>query len=233
MKTPLLLALISAALTLGAAIGPLPDDLAPIGLCALLAALAISALQIRRGPRASLRAKSDKVIAVDGSNLLYWQGETPSLDTVAKILRQLEANGRTPKIWFDANAGYLVANRYLRAEELARMLKIDKANVIVAAKGEPADPLILAAAKRHGWPVLSNDRYRDWHEAFPFITEEGRLLRGRLQDGVLRLDPAFAPRPAAQPKPSALSGPGERRPTAARRRPAATGQRTRRREPRL
>lgn len=232
MKTPLLLVACCLVLTVMAAAAPAaPAELTLIALCALFAALVLALSAWWRGTQSPSRQRGGKPIAVDGSNLLYWQGDKPQLATVAQILRQLEEQGRHPKIWFDANVGYLVAERYLNAEDLARMLKIDRQDVIIAPKGQPADPLILQAALRRGMPVLSNDRYRDWHEAFPGITAPGALLQGRLSNGQLRLDPAFAQKPERATPKNPLSIPGERRATQPR--PGKTEPESRRREPRF
>jgi hypothetical protein len=58
----------------------------------------------------------------------------------------------------------------------------------VAPKGSPADPLLLGDAARLGTGVVSNDRYRDWAEAFPSVTQPGVLVRGRITDGAAQLD---------------------------------------------
>lgn len=215
MRTPLLLTLVCAICTAAAAALPLPDWVLPVALCATLAALLL-ALRPSRRPDRGKAGRTGRPIAVDGSNVLYWKGDAPHLATVADVLLLLEAQGRAPKVWFDANVGYLVAKRYLNATELAKMLKIDPSQVVVAPKGEPADPLILEHALRRDMQILSNDRFRDWQERFPAVTEPGRLLRGQYAKGQLRLDPAFAPKreaPAARPA-SPLSVPGERRATA-------------------
>ncbi len=126
-------------------------------------------------------------IVVDGSNVMYWDRETPSLDTVRQVLRAVEAEGLVPLVWFDANAGHVVEGRYLRPETLARKLGLRQGQVLVAPKGTPADPLLLDEAARLGARVVTNDRFRDWAEEHPMVQEPHRFVRGRVRDGVARL----------------------------------------------
>jgi hypothetical protein len=140
-------------------------------------------------------------IVVDGSNVMYWVDETPSLDTVRKVVTALRAEGFQPVVWFDANAGYLTLGRYLGPDLLSGQIGVARRQVFVAEKGVPADPLILRGAERLGARVVTNDRYRDWVERFPQVQEPGFLVRGRIRDGavLLRLEvpAAEADRPAA------------------------------------
>jgi hypothetical protein len=182
----LLLALTCAGLSL-AFFGPVPS--LPLVASAVVAVLAAVfwVLGWRRRPPVPW-------IVVDGSNVMYWEAETPSLDTVRHVLRAVEAEGLVPLVWFDANVGYLVGGRYLRPEKLAKKLGLRQGQVLVAPSGTPADPLLLDEATRLGARVVTNDRFRDWAAAHPIVREPGMLVRGRVRDGTptLALHP---PRP--------------------------------------
>lgn len=143
------------------------------------------------------RTGSVRWIIVDGSNVMYWDRETPSLETVREVLRAVEAEGFVPLVWFDANAGHVVAGQYLRPEKLAKKLGLRQGQVLVAPKGTPADPLLLEEAARLGVPIVSNDRFRDWAEDHPMVQEPDRFVRGHLRDGVARLAHGGGARPAA------------------------------------
>jgi hypothetical protein len=123
-------------------------------------------------------------IVVDGSNVMYWEAETPSLDTVRLVLRAVEAEGLVPLVWFDANVGYLIGGAYLGPEKLAKKLRLRQGQVLVAPRGTPADPLLLEEAARLGARVVTNDRFRDWAAAHPIVLEPGVLVRGRVRDGM-------------------------------------------------
>jgi hypothetical protein len=172
MIVPLILFLLSAAAGLAAWSLP-PDERLPLLAVAILLAGAGVALLVRRAIR-----PLGQLVLIDGSNVMHWGG-TPEVETVAAVVADLKERGLRPVVWFDANAGYLLAERYLGPAALARLLHLPARQVFVAPKGTPADPLILEAAVALQAQVVTNDRYRDWAEAHPIVTEHGRLIRGR------------------------------------------------------
>lgn len=117
-------------------------------------------------------------IVVDGSNVLYWEGNTPDLRSVAHVIGALKSEGYDPVVRFDANVGYKIGNGYMGPGPLADFLGLPRKRVFVASKGVPADPLLLEGAGRLGARVVTNDRYRDWEGDFPQVREEGFLVRG-------------------------------------------------------
>ncbi len=128
------------------------------------------------------RRPARRRIVVDGSNVLHWGG-TPSMTTVANVVRQLRDHDLAPLVWFDANVGYLVWARYAGPAVLARQLRLPVSDVRVAPKGTPADPLLLREARSLCAAVVTNDRYRDWADQFPDIAEPGFFVRGTIENG--------------------------------------------------
>ena len=149
-----------------------------------LAALFLLVQQVRRN-RAN--AKADWVV-LDGSNVMHWKDGTPHMDPVKEVLACLTAQGFTPGVVFDANAGYLLSGRYRHDGWLSRTLGLPEDRVMVVNKGEPADRKILTAARDMGAFVVTNDRYRDWAEDFPEVKMSEHLARGGYRDGNLWLD---------------------------------------------
>jgi len=127
-------------------------------------------------------------VVIDGSNVMFWQDEVPSLSTVSAVVGEVKRAGLTPLVWFDANAGYKVGDHYMNPRDLSRAIGVSRKQVRVAPKGSPADPLLLEDAAKLGTGVVSNDRYRDWAEAFPSVTQPGVLVRGRVQAGTAQLE---------------------------------------------
>lgn len=126
-------------------------------------------------------------IVVDGSNVMHWDRDTPSLATVGHVIGVLEGHGFTPVVWFDANVGYLVSDRYMGPDRLARHIGVTASHVFVAPKGTPADPLLLEGAGQLQARVVTNDRFRDWADDHPVVREPGFLVGGRIVDGSLTL----------------------------------------------
>lgn len=138
--------------------------------------------------RAALGRDRPKWIVVDGSNVLHWNGNVPQIDTLREVLGHLVDQGYTPGVVFDANAGYLIADRYLNDRALARLLGLPAERVMVVDKGTPADPTVLAAARDLGARIVSNDRYRDWADQHPELADPHLLIRGEYRNGALWMD---------------------------------------------
>lgn len=165
------------------ALGPLAGYLPELGLgLALLLVWALLEARRRRG-----RAKS--WVVIDGSNVMHWRDNSPSLETLREVIAACQKLGFETGVVFDANAGYKLADRYIDDPEFARLLRLPVAQVLVVARGEPADPVILSAARDQGAKIVTNDRYLDWHETFPEAAEPGHLIRGGYRGGVLWLAP--------------------------------------------
>lgn len=143
--------------------------------------------QRRLVPRRHKRAP--KMIVVDGSNVMHWKDNSAQLATLQEVLRALEARGYAPGVVFDANAGYKISDSYRHDFAFGKMLGLPKDRVMVVPRGEPADPVILAAAREHGVLVVSNDRFRDWATDFPEVADPAHFLRGGYSEGVLWLQP--------------------------------------------
>lgn len=137
-----------------------------------------------------LRSADPSYVIVDGSNVMHWKGGTPSLDPVRAVLRDLSAQGLTPGVIFDANAGYKIADRYLDDRAFASLLDLSAENAVVVPKGTQADEYILDAARKMRARIVTNDRFRDWVDRFPEVREAGLLIRGGYRDGALWLDRA-------------------------------------------
>jgi len=203
MQTPILLLLLCFSAMVYSM--PMPDEPAGPGfllasvvtLAALLiwmrAAFAarIPILRRRRRRRksgAGIPPAERRWVVIDGSNVMFWQDETPSLSTVSAVVGEVKKAGLTPLVWFDANAGYKVGDRYMNPGDLSRAIGVPKKHVRVAPKGSPADPLLLEDAAKLGTGVVSNDRYRDWAESYPSVMQPGVLVRGRMEGGAALLD---------------------------------------------
>lgn len=137
-------------------------------------------------------------ILVDGSNVMWWDGDTPKVETLVAVLALLQRRGFKPGVIFDATAGHRLFGRYRDDGFMARALDLPEAQVFVVPKGESADRFLLTAARDRGTVIVTNDRYREWLEDFPFAAEPGRLMRGGFADGALWLgeDPRPTPRRA-------------------------------------
>ena len=143
--------------------------------------------------------KAGRVIVIDGSNVMHWNGGGPHIDTVRAVVNHLSALGFSPGGVFDANAGHILTGKYRHHAALGAMLGLPEDRVMVVDKGTPADPIILAAAHDAGAQIVTNDRYRDWAETHALVRETGRLVRGGYSGGKLWLDASLEVVLAATP----------------------------------
>ncbi len=193
MRVPLLIVIASGiALAVAWVVPSLSDVLLLAGPAAVAGViLVIRALLARRA--------SPRSILIDGSNVLYWNGGTPQIDTLRAVVGQLTERGFAPHVVFDANAGYLVAGKYQHYGAMGALLGLPEDRVIVVAKGSPADPVLLAAAREMGARIVTNDRYRDWVAAYPEVAEPGFLIRGGFTSGAVWINleerAGISPRP--------------------------------------
>lgn len=133
----------------------------------------------------------ENAVIIDGSNVMHWKDGTPDLATVRLVVDQPTVKGFTPGVVFDANAGYLLTGKYQHDGSLSRDLGLHEDKVMVVAKGTPADPAILTAARDMKARVVTNDRFRDWTGDFPEIRTPGHLISGSIKGRqvYLRLSP--------------------------------------------
>jgi len=137
----------------------------------------------KRKPRPPL-----SYVFIDGSNVMYWDGQSPKIETVRDAVRLLVEKGYTPGVMFDANAGYHVSDGYRHDHEFAQMLGLPRDQVIVVGKGVQADPHLLQAARDLKAMIVTNDRFRDWAKDFPEVRTRGHLIHGGYHKGRLWLD---------------------------------------------
>lgn len=155
--------------------------IAVIAVALVLVYLLLLLLQPPRRPKP--RASAEPWILVDGSNVMHWQDNTPQLAPVQSVVAHLMALGYVPGVVFDANAGWKLVGRYLHDGDFARLLGLERRQVLVVSKGTPADPFLLATAQDFDARIVTNDRYRDWAEAHPKVLEPGFLIRGGMREG--------------------------------------------------
>ena len=127
-------------------------------------------------------------VVVDGSNVMYWKTAKPQLDAVSDVVTALTNTGWSVVIVFDANAGYLVSDRYRHDSYFAKALGLPTGQVMVVPKGTPADPFILKAARLYQATVVTNDLYRDWTDEFPEVQKQGFLTPVKKKNGDLWLE---------------------------------------------
>lgn len=133
-------------------------------------------------PAAKTGGVPENAIVVDGSNVMHW-GNAPSVPVLSRVLQDLVGKGYNPVVFFDASAGYRLADRYYDEAKLAEVTGIPQRQICVVHKGVVADEWILMFATDHGLRIVTNDQFRDWRVAFPHAAKKGVLVRGAWRQG--------------------------------------------------
>lgn len=185
MKMTAFLLLVSLGFFAAALTQPEFESLYWAGIAGLFGAALAFALDLLGSLRRRLSGKGSRrrpgarpLVVVDGSNVMYWKDNTPQIETIQAAVFELDRRGFEVGVIFDANAGYLLTDRYQHDQFFSRTLGLPQDRVMVVPKGTPADPFILTAARDMGARIVTNDRFRDWAQDFPEVRNEGFLIPG-------------------------------------------------------
>lgn len=124
-------------------------------------------------------------IAVDGSNVLFWQGGQKLVHVPLLVTRALIARRFDPVVYFDHSI-----HLHMPKEAIEALTAL--APVVIADKGTPADALLLETIGKG--QIVSNDRYRDWRAKYPQLRNDalvtGSIGKGRRVQFSKKLRPA-------------------------------------------
>ncbi|WP_299566766.1 hypothetical protein [uncultured Sulfitobacter sp.] len=120
---------------------------------------------------------SVRTLLVDGSNVLYWRGAGPDMETVRLVTDALRMRGHVPLVLFDHSVGRIRGDRALHD---ALDLRADAVRVM--PRGTPADGALLAHADAEGLQIVSRDRFRVWASEVPNLRRNW-LVTGRIEKG--------------------------------------------------
>jgi Zc3h12a-like Ribonuclease NYN domain len=116
-------------------------------------------------------AEAREVVIIDGANVAYEErsaGGKPKLSNLLKVRRELEERGLEAVILVDASLKYDIDDQ----TQLETLIRSQQVRQVPA--GTDADYFIIQLADQFDARVVTNDRYRDYLEQYPWIT--GRRL---------------------------------------------------------
>ncbi|APE44975.1 hypothetical protein BOO69_17350 [Sulfitobacter alexandrii] len=166
---------------------PLDQENGPVwGVVALLVLVAFLLSRRGRAPgpaRAAaanqVKAKDRKDIVIDGTNVLYWDGEAAELASLRIVVGALLDRGWAPVVFLDASSRHHLKDKSLDEQAFAKSLGLPRNRVMVCPAGTEADAFLLKYAREHDMPVVSNDRFRDRAQ----IAGKLRMVRGIFANG--------------------------------------------------
>jgi len=110
--------------------------------------------------RRSKKKSKSKPIVVDGNNVSYSNGNMPQLSLLKRARAALMKLGYHPIIFVSAALRHSIDE----AMELNRLINLGW--IIEVEGGLDDDRKILEEAQRKGCPIVSNDRYSEYHADF-------------------------------------------------------------------
>jgi hypothetical protein len=121
-----------------------------------------------------------KIALVDGANVAHSGEEGARLDNILLICEKLEEEGLEPIVVVDASLRHAIDER----GEYERM--VEAGRIRQAPAGTNADYFILSFARELDATVVSNDRFREFADAFPEARE--RVIRYMIVEGEVVLE---------------------------------------------
>lgn len=111
-------------------------------------------------PRTRSRTEQRHIV-IDGTNVLYWDGQEADLATLRSVVDTLKHRHYDPYVFLDASSRHHLCDTTLNETAFARQLGLPRKRVMVCPAKTEADAFILAFARQEGLAVVSNDRFGD------------------------------------------------------------------------
>lgn len=114
-----------------------------------------------------------RIMIVDGNNVAYYLSSrgVPKINNLILALQSLKKVGYRPIIVVSA----ALIHKIDRPEVLGNM--VDGISVIESPRGMNDDLTIIRLAQQRNAEILSNDRFLDWQDRFPWLTSRLRRYR--------------------------------------------------------
>jgi hypothetical protein len=109
-----------------------------------------------------------RVVVIDGANVAYEErgaGGKPKLSNLLKVRRELEERGFEAVVLVDASLKYDIDDH----DQLETLIRSQQIRQVPA--GTDADFFIIQFAHELDALMVTNDRYKDYAERFPWIPD--------------------------------------------------------------
>ena len=115
-----------------------------------------------------MSAGGKRTVVIDGANVAYEErsgGGKPKLSNLLRVRRELEERGFEPVIIVDASLKYDIDDQ----ERLETLIQSQQVRQVPA--GTDADFFIIQFAHELDALMVTNDRYKDYADRYPWIPE--------------------------------------------------------------
>ena len=113
-------------------------------------------------------ANGKNMVVIDGANVAYEErsaGGKPKLSNLLKVRSELEERGQEAVIIVDASLKYDIDD----SEQLEKLIQSQQVRQVPA--GTDADYFIIQFAHELDALIVTNDRYRDYAQQYPWIPD--------------------------------------------------------------
>ncbi len=115
-----------------------------------------------------MSASGKKTVVIDGANVAYEErsaGGKPKFSNLLKVRRELEEKGFEAVILVDASLKYDIDDQ----EQLENLIRSQQVRQVPA--GTDADYFIIQFADQLDAVIVTNDRYKDYSDQYPWIPD--------------------------------------------------------------
>ena len=109
-----------------------------------------------------------KVVVIDGANVAYEErsaGGKPRLSNLTRVRRELEERGFEAVILVDASLKYDIDDQ----EQMENLIRSQQVRQVPA--GTDADFFIIQFSQELDALIVTNDRYKDYADQYPWVSE--------------------------------------------------------------
>ena len=115
-----------------------------------------------------MSANGKRMVVIDGANVAYEErsaGGKPKFSNLLKVRRELEEKGFEAVVLVDASLKYDIDDQ----EQLEKLIQSQQVRQVPA--GTDADYFIIQFAQELDALIVTNDRYKDYAQQYPWIPE--------------------------------------------------------------
>ena len=115
-----------------------------------------------------MSANGKRMVVIDGANVAYEErsaGGKPKFSNLLKVRRELEEKGFEPVILVDASLKYDIDDQ----EQLENLIRSQQVRQVPA--GTDADYFIIQFAQELDALIVTNDRYKDYAQQYPWVND--------------------------------------------------------------
>ena len=147
----------------------------------------ISVVKTKKTSSANNDTNSVEHLIIDGSNMIL--GTTPlSVEALLACVKTLQDKKMKWNVYLDANIYHALEEKGVKedGEKLKDFIAANPHKVSLVPAGIRADDFILLRADKQGSHIITNDRYLQYVDRYPWIGDE-RLHKFMISDGMLMI----------------------------------------------